>query len=99
MFAILHPLAFLRKTRMPLCLVGFPYIVYLENNCRCRFFNDTSLVSHKWVSITILMSLVRLRKVCSLFSSLYVPVFVPLRLVEVIVILLAEFDLKDLILF
>ena len=29
---ILHPLFFLRKTRMPLCLVGFPWIVYLAKS-------------------------------------------------------------------
>ena len=63
MFDIVHPLLFLRKTRIPLCLVGFPWIVYLENNWRCRFFRDASLVSHKCVSITILMSLVRSKKV------------------------------------
>ena len=45
------------------------------------------------------MSLVRFKKVWSLFNSLYVPVFVPLRFVEVMVILLAEFNLEGLILF
>ena len=44
------------------------------------------------------MSLCRLRKVCNLLSSLYVPVFVPLMFVDVMVILLAESDLEDLIL-
>ena len=48
-------------------------------------------------SITIFMSLVRLKKVLSLFSSLYVPVFEPLRFVEVIVILLADRGLWGLI--
>ena len=45
------------------------------------------------------MSLVKFKKVWILFSSLYVPVFVPLRFVEVMVILLAEFNLDGLILF
>ena len=38
------------------------------------------------------MSLVRSKKVCSLFISLFVPVFDPLRFVEVMVILLAELE-------
>ena len=40
----------------------------------------------------MLMSLFRLKKVCNLADSLCVPVFEPLRLVEVIEILLADFD-------
>ena len=39
----------------------------------------------------MLMSLVRSRKVCIFADSLYVPMFDPLRLVEVIVILLDDF--------
>ena len=49
-------------------------------------------------SITILMSLFRSKNVCSLADSFCVPVFEPLRFVEVIVILLADFLLKGFIL-
>ena len=41
----------------------------------------------------MLMSLLRLKKVCSLADSFWVPVFEPLRLVEVIVILLVDVDI------
>ena len=33
-FDISHPLVFFRKIRIPLSLVGFPWIVYLEKSCR-----------------------------------------------------------------
>ena len=48
-------------------------------------------------SITILMSLFRSKNMLILLSSLCVPMFEPLRFVEVIVILLAEFDLEGFI--
>ena len=41
----------------------------------------------------MLMSLARSRKVCIFADSLYVPVFDPLRLVEVMVILLDDLNL------
>ena len=41
----------------------------------------------------MLISLVRSKKVCNFADSLYVPVFDPLRLVEVIVILLDDLAL------
>ena len=47
----------------------------------------------------MLMSLVRSKKVCNFADSLYVPVFDPLRLVEVIVILLDDFALCGFIFF
>ena len=48
-------------------------------------------------SITIFMSLSRSKKVWSLFVSFWVPVFEPLRFVDVIVILLAEFLCRSVI--
>ena len=45
------------------------------------------------------MSLVRSKMVCIFADSLYVPVLDPLRLVEVMVILLADFDLCGFIFF
>ena len=45
----------------------------------------------------MLMSLSRSRNVCNFAVSFFVPVFDPLRLVDVIVILLAVFDLRRLI--
>ena len=49
-------------------------------------------------SITILMSLLRSKNVCNFADSFCVPMLEPLRFVEVIVILLADFDLYGLIL-
>ena len=49
--------------------------------------------------MTILISLLRSKKVCSLDDSFCVPVFDPLRFVEVIVILLADFVMKGFISF
>ena len=51
-----------------------------------------------WESIIILISLFRSKKVCSFADSFFVPVFEPLRFVDVIVILLADFDLREFIL-
>ena len=50
-------------------------------------------------SMTILISLFRSKKVCSLADSFCVPVFDPLRFVEVIIILLADFGLSGFIFF
>ena len=47
----------------------------------------------------MLISLVRSKKVCNFADSLYVPVFDPLRLVEVIVILLDDLALCGFIFF
>ena len=49
-------------------------------------------------SITILISLFRSKNVCNLADSFCVPVLEPLRLVEVIVIWLADFLLKGFVL-
>ena len=49
--------------------------------------------------MTIFMSLVRSKKVCSFADSLCVPIPEPLRFVAVSVILLADFGLKGLISF
>ena len=46
----------------------------------------------------MLISLLRSKKVCSFADSFCVPVFEPLRFVEVIVILLADFGLSGFIL-
>ena len=51
-----------------------------------------------WESITILISLFRLKNVLSFADSFCVPVFEPLRFVEVIIILLADFGLNGFIL-
>ena len=48
-------------------------------------------------SNTIFMSLLRSKNVCSLLLSFCVPVFEPLRFVDVIVILLAELGCESLI--
>ena len=73
-------------------------MVYFENSVQWRFFRDSSFDLHKWESITMLISLLRSKKVCSFADSFWVPVFEPLRFVEVIVILLADFGLSGLIL-
>ena len=72
--------------------------MYFEKSVRCRFFRDSNFELHMCESITILMSLFRSKNVCSLADSFCVPVFEPLRFVEVIVILLADFLLKGFIL-
>ena len=64
---------------------------------RCRFFRVSSFESHMCESITIFISLLRSKKVCNFDDSFCVPVFEPLRFVEVIVILLADFGWKGFI--
>ena len=66
---------------------------------RWRFLRVSSFVSHMWESMIILISLFRSKKVWSLADSFCVPVFEPLRFVDVIVILLADFGLSGFIFF
>ena len=90
---ILQPLFFFKKTSMPLLVDGFPWIVYLAKSWRYFFFSVVSFCLQRWESITMLISLVRSKKVCNFADSLYVPLFDSLRLVEVIVILLDDLAL------
>ena len=83
---------------MPLFLEGLPWILYLEKSVRWRFFRVSSFELHMCESITIFISLFRSKNVCSLADSFCVPMFEPLRFVEVIVILLADFFWKGFIL-
>ena len=98
MFVILQPLCLLRRTKIPLFFEGLPMILYFEKSVRWRFCRVSSFDSHMWESIIILISLFRSKKVCSFADSFFVPVFEPLRFVDVIVILLADFDLRGFIL-
>ena len=82
---------------MPLFFEGFPWIVYFEKSVRWRFFRVSNFELHMCESITILISLFRSKNVCSLADSFCVPMFEPLRFVEVIVILLADFSLMGFI--
>ena len=95
---ILQPLCLLRNTKIPLFFAGLPCIVYLEKSIRWRFLRVSSFDSHMWESIIILISLFRLKNVLSFADSFCVPVFEPLRFVEVIIILLADFGLNGFIL-
>ena len=88
---ILHPLFFLRNISIPRFLVGFPWIVYLENCVRFLFLIVSSLAVQMWESSTILMSLAKSKNVFNFADSFLVPVL------EVIVILLADFDFKVVI--
>ena len=99
MLDILQPLFFLRRTRIPRFLARFPCTVYFEKRVLCRFLSVFSFDSQMWESIMMLMSLFRLKNVCNLADSLCVPVFEPLRLVEVIEILLADFEFCGAIFF
>ena len=71
--------------------------MYLEKSWRCRFLRDDNFDLHMCESNTIFMSLLRSKNVWSLLLSLCVPIFEPLRFVDVIVILLAELGCESLI--
>ena len=91
MLVILQPLFFFSRTMIPLFFDGRPCTVYFEKRVRCLFFIASSFSSQMCESITILMSLFKSKNVCSFADSFCVPVLEPLKFVEVILILLADF--------
>ena len=52
-FVILQPLAFRRRTSMPLSFVGKPCMEYLLSVCLCREYHLSNFCCERWWSISM----------------------------------------------